>query len=384
MKAALSALLLGVACAEIYFQETFDSDPFADNRWVVSNWKQDSGEAGKLEWSGGNWFAGDRKGLRTTEDARFYATSTKTEKTFDNDGKTLVFGLSVKHEQKIDCGGGYVKLLPPDFDQSTFNGDTEYTIMFGPDICGYSTKKVHTIFHYNGDNLLKKSDVSCPDDEFTHFYMLIVNPDNTYEIRVDGESKASGNLKQDWDFELPQKIPDPDAKKPDDWVDEAMIDDPDDVKPDDWDDEPETIVDPDASQPDDWDEEEDGVWEAPVIPNPNYKGEWRPKQIPNPDYKGEWVHPEIDNPDYVPAGDVYKRGPIGGVGIEVWQVKSGTVFSDFVLTDSVEEAENFYKSRSISKSDEESAKNAYDQANNEEEEEEEVAAGEDEEAKDEL
>lgn len=28
----------------------------------------------------------------------------------------------------------------------TFGGDTEYSIMFGPDICGYSTKRVHVIF----------------------------------------------------------------------------------------------------------------------------------------------------------------------------------------------------------------------------------------------
>ena len=26
-----------------------------------------------------------------------------------------------------------------------FSGDTPYSIMFGPDICGYSTKKVHVI-----------------------------------------------------------------------------------------------------------------------------------------------------------------------------------------------------------------------------------------------
>jgi calreticulin len=382
MKAALTgALLFGASTAKVYFQETFDSDPFTDKRWIVSGWKQDTNEAGELEWSGGNWHYDDRKGLRTTQDAKFYAVSTKFDDTFDNDGKTLVFGMSVKHEQKIDCGGGYVKLLPPDFDETNFNGDTDYTIMFGPDICGYSTKKVHTIFHHNGDNLLKKSDVKCPDDEYTHFYTLIVNPDNTYEIRVDGESKASGNLKEDWEFEQPKEINDPDAKKPDDWVDEAMIDDPEDVKPAGWDDEPETIVDPDASQPEDWDEEEDGKWEAPVVPNPEYKGPWRPKQIPNPEYKGEWEHPKIPNPDYVPAGDVYKRGPIGGVGIEVWQVKSGTVFSDFVLTDSVEDAEKFFESRKFTKEDEEAAKNAYDQAHSEDEDEQEP---EDDMEKDEL
>lgn len=31
----------------------------------------------------------------------------------------------------------------------------------GPDICGYSTKKVHVIFNYKGKNHLIKKDVKC-------------------------------------------------------------------------------------------------------------------------------------------------------------------------------------------------------------------------------
>ncbi len=30
----------------------------------------------------------------------------------DNTGKDLVVQFSVKHAQKLDCGGGYIKLLP--------------------------------------------------------------------------------------------------------------------------------------------------------------------------------------------------------------------------------------------------------------------------------
>jgi len=117
MKSLCGALLLGAASGKIYFQETFETDPFADNRWVVSQWKQDTGEAGELSWSGGNWNVNNHKGLRTTQDAKFYAVSSKLHEEFNNDGKTLVFGVSVKNEQNIDCGGEYVKLLPPNFDQ---------------------------------------------------------------------------------------------------------------------------------------------------------------------------------------------------------------------------------------------------------------------------
>merc|ERR1711933_628834 len=223
-------------------------------------------------------------GIRTTEDAKFYAFTAKVDEEFDNsDADQLVFAFSVKHEQKMDCGGGYAKLLPPGIDVASFNGDTDYTIMFGPDICGYSTKKVQAIFNYNGENFLRNNDVKCPDDEYTHSYMLIVNKDQTYEIRVDDEK----------------------------------IDDPASVKPEDWDDEPANIADPDATKPDDWDDEEDGEWQAPQIDNPEYKGEWKPDRIDNPDYKGPYVQPEIANPDYVEAKDVQKRGLVGYIGVEV-------------------------------------------------------------------
>lgn len=44
------------------------------------------------------------------------------------------------------------------------------------------------------------------DDVFTHLYTLIVNPDNTYEVQIDGEKAESGELEADWDFLPPKKI----------------------------------------------------------------------------------------------------------------------------------------------------------------------------------
>jgi len=100
-------------------------------------------------------------GLQTTQDARFYAISAKFDKPFSNEGKPLVVQFSVKHEQEMDCGGGYVKLFASDLDQKNMHGETPYHIMFGPDICGYSTKKVHVIFNYKGKNLLTKKEIRC-------------------------------------------------------------------------------------------------------------------------------------------------------------------------------------------------------------------------------
>ena len=83
-----------------------------------------------------------------------------------------------------------------------------------------------------------KSENSCElvfytlqDDEYTHLYTLIVNPDNTYEVKIDNKKVESGNLEDDWDFLPPKKIKDPEAKKPEDWDDREKIPDPDDKKP---------------------------------------------------------------------------------------------------------------------------------------------------------
>jgi len=214
---------------------------------------------------------------------------------------------------------------------------------FGPDICGYSTKKVHVIFNYKGKNLLVKKEPTAETDQVSHVYTLLVKSDNTYEVFVDGESKQKGSLEEDWDFLEPRKIKDPELSKPDDWVDDAKMDDPEDVKPEGWDDIPKQIDDPEAEKPEDWDDEADGEWEPPMIDNPEYKGEWKAKRIDNPDYEGPWVHPEIDNPDFVEDDELYMYESFGVVGIDIWQVKAGSVFDNIILTDSLEEAQEFMK-----------------------------------------
>ena len=83
----------------------------------------------------------------------------------------------------------------------------------------------------------------------------------------------------------------------------------------------------------------DGEWEPPMVDNPDYKGEWKPRQIDNPNYKGKWVHPEIDNPEYTPDKDLYKYADFGAIGFDLWQVKSGTIFDNVLVTDDEKYAE---------------------------------------------
>jgi len=337
------ALLVAAASAEVFFQEKFD-DTWTE-RWKKSSWKVSDGSAGEFTLTAGKWF-GDAeadKGIQTGPDSKFFATYAEIPKAVDNTGKTLVLQFSAKHEQDIDCGGGYIKLIPESSasQMADFGGDTPYSIMFGPDICGFSTKKVHVIFTYKGKNYLIKKDIKAESDQLTHVYTLVVKPDNTYEVLIDLKEVASGSLFEDWDMLAPKTIKDPDAKKPEDWDEREKIPDPEDKKPDGWDDIPATIADPDATKPEDWSDEDDGVWEPPTIPNPEYKGEWKQKMIDNPDYKGIWVAPDIDNPDYVHDETLYNYKDTKFVGFELWQVKAGTIFDNIIVTDSLDTAKAF-------------------------------------------
>lgn len=326
--------VLSAAVAEVFFEEKLNEN--WEKNWVYS--EAEGKEFGKFKLSAGKFYndAENDKGLQTSQDARFYAISRKFTP-FSNKDKPLVVQFSVKHEQNIDCGGGYLKVFDCSLDQKNLHGESPYLLMFGPDICGPGTKKVHVIFSYKGKNHLINKEIRCKDDVFTHIYTLIVRPDNSYEVLIDNEKVESGNLEDDWDFLPPKKIKDPEAKKPEDWDERATIPDPEDKKPEDWE-KPETIPDPEASRPDDWDDEMDGEWEPPMIPNPEYKGEWSPKQIDNPNYKGIWKHPEIDNPEYTADNELYLREEICTVGLDLWQVKSGTIFGNFLFTDDVEYA----------------------------------------------
>jgi calreticulin len=362
--------LIAIALAEVYFYE-----PFNDNwekNWVVSKARSDYGA---WKHTAGDWY-GDKdadRGIQTSQDARFYAISSKFQKKMPtNKDKTLVIQYSVKFPQGIDCGGGYIKVLPEDGlpDQTKFDGDSKYAIMFGPDVCGSATRRVHFIFQYKGKNLLWKKTLPCETDKLTHLYTAIVRPDNTYEVHIDGEKKESGKLEEDWDFLPPKQIPDPNAKKPADWVDEKEIADPTDKKPEDWDKEPKTIADPEAKKPADWNDEEDGKWEPPTIPNPKYKGEWKPKMIPNPAYKGPWSAPLIDNPEYKPDSELYRYDNLNFVGVDLWQVKSGTILDDILVTDDIDTAKKFAEKTLTNKKKEKEMFDKIEEENRKKEEEE--------------
>jgi calreticulin len=89
--------------------------------------------------------------------------------------KPLVIQFTVKHEQNIDCGGGYVKLFDCKLNQADMHGDSPYNVMFGPDICGPGTKKVHVIFSHKGKNHLIKKVCVLIDTSVRIKYVVLGN-----------------------------------------------------------------------------------------------------------------------------------------------------------------------------------------------------------------
>ena len=106
----------------------------------------------------------------------------------------------------------YAKSLRSKDKMADFSGETPYSLMFGPDVCGYSTKKVsvteppytlhavhcqarvpsnnccccqvHAILtDKKGNNQENKATVVPKTDRLTHVYTYVLHPNNTYQVR---------------------------------------------------------------------------------------------------------------------------------------------------------------------------------------------------------
>lgn len=179
--------------------------------------------------------------------------------------------------------------------------------MFGPDVCGQN-RRVHLILERNGQGRMIKKQVDFNNDDMTHMYTLVISqPTQTYRILIDGIEVASGSIAEDIEemSAASPMIPDPEAVKPADWVDEATISDPED------------------KQPEDWDENES----------------WSPRLIPNPAFTGKWEAPLIKNPDYKPDATMAVYKDLAFLGFDLWQVNSGSIFDNILVTDDFSEAQ---------------------------------------------
>ncbi|KAL3476397.1 Calreticulin family-domain-containing protein [Aspergillus californicus] len=383
---------------EAPFLEQFTDD--WTSRWSPSHAKKEDSKA-EEDWAYvGEWSVeepsvlkgidGD-KGLVVKNVAAHHAISAKFPKKIDNKDNTLVVQYEVKPQNSLVCGGAYMKLLQDNKKllSDEFSNATPYVIMFGPDKCG-ATNKVHFIFRHRNPKTGEyeekhlKAPPAARTSKLSSLYTLIVRPDQTFSILIDGTSVKDGSLLEDFSPSVnPEKeIDDPKDKKPDTWVDEAKISDPEATKPEDWDEEapyeivdeaaekpadwleeePLSVPDPEAEKPEDWDDEEDGdwipptvpnskcseisgcgPWSAPTIKNPAYKGKWSAPLIDNPAYKGPWAPRKIANPAYYEDKTPSKFEPMGAIGFEIWTMQNDILFDNIYIGHSVEDAEQLRK-----------------------------------------
>ncbi|KIK30076.1 hypothetical protein PISMIDRAFT_383488, partial [Pisolithus microcarpus 441] len=408
--AALSVILAAAAAGanaseepKPTFKPTEISAPFIEQftedwaeRWTPSEATKKTPVGGEIFSYVGQWKVEDPqtvliegdKGLVAKSKAAHHAISAPFSSAVDFSDKPLVVQYEVKYQKGGNCGGGYLKLLTDGFQTSgkEFSDTTPWVVMFGPDLT-CPGNKVHFIFRHKNPitgEYEEKHLNPTPKPAFgkdTNLYTLVVNPDNTYEIRFNGLVQKVGNVLEDFEPPVnpPEFIDDPEDRKPEDWVDKKKIPDPDAVKPDDWDenepyeipdedavkpegwldDEPEMIPDPEAEKPEEWDDEEDGDWVAPLVhnpacdaapgcgewkrpykANPKYKGKWYAPMIDNPEYKGEWKPRRIPNPGYFQDVEPVKNlDKIGGVGVELWTMTEDILFNNIYVGHSIVDAE---------------------------------------------
>lgn len=387
--------------SKVYLADHFDDIAQFSKRWIKSKAKKEdiSEDIAKYD---GVWeleaplkdaLVGDL-GLVLKSKAKHAAIASSLIKPFVFNSKPLIVQYEVILQDGQECGGAYLKLLsdgPDTRNLGQFHDKSPYSIMFGPDKCG-NDHKLHFIFRHknprNGsieEKHCKKPSERLEDyfsDKLPHLYTLVLNPDNSFEVKVDKTVINSGNLLEDFTPSVnpPREIDDPDDRKPDDWDEREKIPDADSVKPDDWDedapaqiidefatipsgwleDEPTHIQDPDAKKPADWDTEMDGSWEPPLIDNPictdapgcgkwehplinnpNYKGKWRAPLIDNPNYKGKWRPRRIPNPEFFEDKEPFKMHTVSAVGFELWSMSKDIYFDNIIITDDLYVAEQW-------------------------------------------
>ncbi|KAF6748416.1 Calreticulin family-domain-containing protein [Ephemerocybe angulata] len=345
------------------FLEQFTDD--WTSRWTPSEATKKTPVGGETFSYVGQWAVEDPsssfiegdKGLVAKSKAAHHAISAPFSKPVDFKTKPLVVQYEVKYQKGGNCGGGYLKLLEDGFQTSgkEFSDTTPWVVMFGPDLTCPGTK-VHFIVRAKNPKtgvVEEKHLKPAPTpsiEKLTNLYTLILqdivltfirSPNNTYNVLVNGQTEKTANPPTGLTEE---KIPDPDAKKPEEWDEDAPyeIKDEEAVKPEGWlDDEPSTVPDPDATKPEESTPTGAASGPAPLIDNPAYKGEWAPRKIPNPAFFE----------DKAPVKSLPK---IGGVGIELWTMTEDILFDNIYVGHSVEDAkklaaETFRRSRSPSR-----------------------------------
>lgn len=267
MLLALGAVLAGRGGEQnLIFKEDFDGqgDAFHEGIWIKSTHTKylDQPILVKPPTKSVAGFETD-KGVQLTQEMKHYAFGAKFPMPLEFDRDEVVIQYELKLEERLNCGGAYIKLLRDrDGNLEQLSDESPYTIMFGPDKCGTDSKlhfilkymnpvtKEWTEHHYDGQ-------IKPKIDRNYHVYTLVLRKDNTFEVFIDTKSMVQGSLLHNLTPPInpPAEINDPRDFKPSTWIGQPMMYDTTAVKPEDWDEsQPKKIVDTRATKPDTWDE----------------------------------------------------------------------------------------------------------------------------------
>jgi len=111
----------------------------------------------------------------------------------------------MKQEDKFSCSSNYIKLFPRNLKQKELNSKSHFNLLFGPNKCK-SFNQTQAFLTYNQKQPLLKKQIDTTADRFTHLYTFIIKPDQTYQILIDNEEKASGHFYDDWDYLEPKMV----------------------------------------------------------------------------------------------------------------------------------------------------------------------------------
>lgn len=192
---AAAAALAANDKQSLIFTEDFDGqdDVFAKGKWIKSADAKyrDQPILVKPPTKSVAGYEAD-KGVQLTQEMKHYGFGARfpTPLRFDRD--EVVIQYELKLEERLNCGGAYIKLLRDGaIKLEKLNNESPYTIMFGPDKCGTDSRlhfilkymnpvsKMWTEHHYDG-HIKPKIDRSY----------LALRKDNTFEVFIDTKSVA--------------------------------------------------------------------------------------------------------------------------------------------------------------------------------------------------
>jgi calreticulin len=353
----ISLFFASLSSSTFFLKETFDTGTF--NNWHVPKKLLPFTKLGKWAVSTGDCYGHQQKwlGLTTTQSHRDYILYTSFIRPMNTTERDFVLSYTLRMNPFVDCSGQFVKIMDSNSDMNRFNKELPFAIKFGPDICGPSFKRTHVVIMYKGKEYETNRPIGVIKDPFTHSYTLIIRKNNSYAVLIDGEIADESTLEERFNFTQNEHKATKDSvettrqksiqgveigEEDDDDINDAQEhlnnDEPtqvaaekveEEVSPNDS---PEQVNNDEPTQT----AEEEGV---SLNDSPEQANNDEPTQAAEEEEEVISIKDSIDNEedddDFPPFGHFES---LGYLGIDVHQSCCGSLFDNFVVTDSVKEA----------------------------------------------